>query len=174
MRLAPIDLIVAFLFPWLYAQALRHRRNVQLHARYMLVTVVPLIGPSLVRFLVNYVPGFTIDSLEELPRFGVALDLINGLTLIVMMALLWQDKRKGVSLLPIGIGGVGFSVYAFASIHWFGKTDSWINFSQTFAGFSVTALLVVGIAIGLFAGWWGWSRGGQTGSKAAQVATAES
>lgn len=45
----------AALFALLYVQAIRHRRNMQLHARYMVVTALVFLMPGLARAIFNYI-----------------------------------------------------------------------------------------------------------------------
>lgn len=141
-----------------YALALRHRHKVHLHARYMLVTIVPLIGPSVVRLFTGFVPGFTIRSPEQLYRFGEALDVVIGGTIVLMGIWLVWDRKHGKPLMP-GILGIGYLVFTLVAFHWFGKTDVYHGLAYRFAAIPTIWLLFGGIVLGIVAGWWGWTRG---------------
>ncbi|MEO0974392.1 MAG: hypothetical protein AAFX85_14980, partial [Pseudomonadota bacterium] len=72
--LAVADAVATLAFALLFTLALRHRRDPERHARYLLATLTPLAPPVLARICSGYVPGLTIRSAEELPRFGGAID----------------------------------------------------------------------------------------------------
>lgn len=81
-RLAFLDVTTLLYFVTAYGLALRHRRSVQLHARYMVSTVLLVLPPALARVLGNYVPG--VESFEVAFHGGyfitegiVALLLVN-------------------------------------------------------------------------------------------------
>jgi hypothetical protein len=158
LRLSPADWGAVLYVALVYALALRHRHKVHLHARYMLVTVVPLIGPSFVRLFTGFVPGFTIRSPEELYRFGEALDVVFAGTIVLMLIWLVWDKKHGKPLMP-GILGIGYLVFSLAAFHWFGKTEVYHGLAYRFAAVPTVWLLVAGILLGITVGWWGWTRG---------------
>ena len=84
--LVAVDFIGVMLFAWLFASALATRRQPQLHARYMVGTLFLLIGPIGARLLAGLMPGFTIRSLEDIPRFGPALHVANGGFVVLLCA----------------------------------------------------------------------------------------
>lgn len=158
LRLSPGDWGAVLYVALVYALALRHRFNVHRHARYMLVTIVPLIGPSLVRLFTGFVPGYTIRSPEELYRFGEALDVVFGGTLVLMGAWLAWDRKHGKPLMP-GILGIGYLLFTLTAFHWFGKTAIYHGIAYRYAAVPTVWLLFAGIVLGLAVGWWGWTRG---------------
>jgi hypothetical protein len=158
LRLSPGDWGAVFYVALVYALALRHRYKVHLHARYMLVTIVPLIGPSIVRLFTGFVPGFTIRSPEQLYRFGEALDVVFGGTLVLMGIWLVWDRKHGKPLMP-GILGIGYLVFTLAAFHGFGKTEAYHGLAYRFAAVPTVWLLFAGIGLGIAVGWWGWTRG---------------
>lgn len=158
LRLSPGDWGAVFYVALVYALALRHRFNVHLHARYMLVTIVPLIGPSIVRLFTGIVPGYTIRSPEELYRFGEALDVVFAGTLVLMGAWLLWDRKHRRPLMP-GMLAIGYLVFTLAAFHWFGKTATYHEVAYRFAAVPTAGLLLAGIVLGIAVGWWGWTRG---------------
>lgn len=158
LRLSPADWGAVLYVALVYALALRHRYQVQLHARYMLVTVVPLIAPSIVRLFAGFVPGFTIRSAEELYRFGEALDLVIAGTMVLIGIWLIWDKKRGKPLMP-GILALGYLLFTLVAFHWFGKTETYQDLAYRFAAVPTVWLLLAGLALGIAAGWWGWTRG---------------
>ena len=101
--LSAADFFVSFAFVAFYAAALRYRRTPDLHARYMLGTVILLAGPSISRFLVNYVPGFLIRSIENLPKFAEALDASFIIASVFCVILILRDYRAGKPILPFSM-----------------------------------------------------------------------
>ena len=158
LRLSPGDWGAVLYVALVYALALRHRFHVQLHARYMLVTVVPLIGPSVVRLFAGFVPGFTIRSPEQLYRFGEALDVVVIGTIVLMGIWMAWDHKQSKPLVP-GILGIGYLVFTLAGFHWFGKTEVYHDLAYRFAAVPTVWLLLAGITLGVVVGWWGWTRG---------------
>lgn len=87
-----ISLFQAALFALFYALGIRHRRNMKLHARYMVSTALIFLMPGLVRVLFNYVAPMGV----WLPNFYV----MFYLPLLIALWLLFQDWRKQQPLRP--------------------------------------------------------------------------
>jgi len=85
-QLAFIDFFTLALFILFFALAMVHRKNIQLHARYMVCTVLGPLIPALTRFLF-LIPG--IDS------FNKSLNMSYVLIELVLLLLLSDDKRSG-------------------------------------------------------------------------------
>jgi len=158
LRLSPGDWGAVYYVALAYALALRYRYKVHLHSRYMLVTAVPLIGPSIVRLFTGFVPGFTISSPEQLYRFGQALDVVFAATILLLGIWVIRDRKDGKPITP-GLLGLGYLVFTLAAFHWFGKTEFYHDVAYWFAALPTALLLAAGIALGSVAGWWGWTRG---------------
>ena len=79
-RFGAIDLVAFFGTAYFYYMALRTRRNVELHAGYMIVTVVFLIGPVVHRLLplvLDMVTGNQVEwSMSNHVRFGIVFTLL--------------------------------------------------------------------------------------------------
>jgi hypothetical protein len=79
-RIGAIDLVAFFGTAFFYYMALRTRRNVELHAGYMIVTVVFLIGPVVQRLLplvLDMVTGSQVEwSTSNHVRFGIVFTLL--------------------------------------------------------------------------------------------------
>lgn len=70
--------------------ALRHRRNVHLHAGYMLSTALPLVSPVLGRVFNQTVPGLMVRGPQDFPVFGAGVQLAN---LVAGLIALWLWRR---------------------------------------------------------------------------------
>jgi len=90
-QLAFIDFFTLALFLLFYIQAIVYRKNIQLHARYMVCTVLGPLIPALTRFLF-IIP--TIDSFDK------SLNISYIIIEITLILLLIDDKRLGKIRLP--------------------------------------------------------------------------
>lgn len=87
-RLAFVDFSSVAFFIFAYLMALYHRRDVQLHARYMSCTALPLLPPALSRALGHYV-------LPDGATFGQAFHISFIAAELVALALVAADARSG-------------------------------------------------------------------------------
>jgi hypothetical protein len=85
-QLAFIDFFTLAIFILFFALAMVHRKNVQLHARYMVCTVLGPLIPALTRLL------FIIPSINS---FSKSLNTSYLLIELVLLLLLLDDKRSG-------------------------------------------------------------------------------
>ncbi len=91
-QLAFIDFFSVFLFIYFYSWAIINRRRVQLHARYMVCTVLGPLIPALTRFFFIFIPF--IDS------FNKSLNLSYVVVEVILLLLIWDDKKKGTIQRP--------------------------------------------------------------------------
>lgn len=85
-QLAFIDFFTIFLFILFYVLAIVHRKNIQLHARYMVCTVLGPLIPAITRLL------FLIPFVDT---FNKSLNIGYVLIEFVLLLLLWDDNRSG-------------------------------------------------------------------------------
>ena len=149
------DFVSVAVFVLFYFLALRNRRSVEHHARYMLGTVFPLIPPTVARLFVVYAPGIAIRGPEDLPNFGIALNLSFLIAGLIAIALIIRDARHKKPLAPF--------VLAFASLalmigvfHSYGNTAHWEQTVLAYAQISDGALIIAGLIIGAAAALLGW------------------
>lgn len=155
IRLSFADFLSAAAFALFYFLALRNRKSVEHHSRYMLATVFPLLAPSISRIFTGYVPGVAIRAPEDLPNFGVALDIsfiIAGLIAVVLVA---QDARNRKPLAPFALAFASL-VLMIASYYTYGTTAHWKQTVLAYASLSDATLIVIGLAIGVAAAFFGW------------------
>lgn len=123
-RLAFLDLVSVLYFVTAYGLALRYRRNVQLHARFMASTAMLLAPPALARLLGNTVPA--------IHSFEAAFHLAFAATELAVLALMLDDRRQGrlrapypLLLAVLFLEHAGFLVVPHLGLwarfaHWFG------------------------------------------------------
>ena len=90
-QFAFIDFFTLPVFLLFYSLAIIHRRDIQLHARYMAATVIGPLIPALTRLLFRFP---FIDSFDK------SLNLSYIIVEIVLVILLFDDKRSGKIRLP--------------------------------------------------------------------------
>lgn len=154
LNLAFADLVASVFVPFAFFMALRHRRTPDLHARYLLVTIFPLIGPVLSRLLANYVPGFRIRAAEELYKFGHAVDASFMLTVLILGGLIIRDARAGKPVLPFTLGLIAvLGMFAYKLI---GFAAWWQPTAEALASVPAWLVVVTGLVLGSAASWLGW------------------
>lgn len=100
-QLAFIDFFTLLLFVYFYSLAIFYRRNLQLHARYMVCTVLGPLIPTLTRVL------FIIPAVNS---FSKSLNLSYIIVELILLILIWDDKRQGSFHKPYVIAMVLFVV----------------------------------------------------------------
>ena len=153
-RLALFDIIATAAFCGFVYGALRNRRNVALHARYMLATPFLLIAPVASRLLSIFVPGLMIRSVEEVPRFGSALQVSQVLVVIAALWLWSMDRRVGRPFLVLAVVAILQSV-TFETI---GALPAWQQTAKSFGSVSPSIAALLGIVLGALVVAVGWYR----------------
>ena len=92
-------------FAVIFALAIKHRRNVSVHARYMICTIFPLFSPVFSRILANHF-GFIAEALPTLD--GVPLWQIIAFMLadviLILMAIVDYRSTKRRDVFPVALG----------------------------------------------------------------------
>jgi hypothetical protein len=154
--LVAVDLLTMGLFSFLFAAGLATRGRPQLHARYMVGTLLPLIGPVGARLLVSHQPGLTIRGLADLPRFGTAFHVANGGFVLLLCAGLYaRAPRHGFPFLLIGTVALVQSVL-FASL----LEVAWgAELALALSRLPTPLFVAAGLALGAASVLIGWRRG---------------
>ena len=142
----------------LFYQALRHRRNIKLHAGYMLATPMILFESPFSRLMEQAFPWLNVIGSEG-PR--AVLDTIaisDTLVALFALALYFANRRHGTPWL-VAAGFVSLQ----AVVMWFAPdmpvlTRLFALYAEVPHGASVG----LGFAAGALAAWAGWTRGGTT------------
>ena len=108
-----VDLVMIAAFAFFIIMALNHRRNIQLHSRYMICTVFIPIQPALVRLLVEFNVGFEMG-----------LQLGNAIIIAAISLLIWDDYRKG-KIYPPYLLAYTIILSMGISFHFVGSADLW-------------------------------------------------
>ncbi|OYZ29103.1 MAG: hypothetical protein B7X86_13240 [Sphingobacteriales bacterium 17-39-43] len=122
-RLAFIDFATLVQFLLFYLLAIYKRKEIQLHARYMVCTVLGPLIPALTRLLFRF-PG--IDN------FNKSLNISYIIIEVVLILLLLDDKRSGKIPLPYVLAIILFIVQHLL-MNFVAEWEWWIKLMETFA-----------------------------------------
>lgn len=142
-------------FAFLFHQALAHRRNIQLHARYMVATVLFLVSPLIWRLLQANTVFFNSDTPDTAYRFSYAMAAGN----IGAIALAWLLYRQAPRLGRPYLIVIGFIAAQQVLFETLGRVDGWgwifsrIAFADPIILNAATGLISIAIA------WHGWNKG---------------
>jgi hypothetical protein len=149
-RLGYMDILSTLAILYLFAMALRTRRKVHFHARYMIAPVLFLLSPILGRL-----PPALPFGLPSLERFAVIVQLANGVALLVAAILYVRAPKHGRPFVVAG-GVLILQSLGFVTL---GRTAAWERLFASLASLPVSAVAGLGIAAGVAAIWTGWAAG---------------
>jgi len=113
-------IFLAFLFAWLFAMAIYHRKNPQLHAPYMICTAMVFLIPGLGRALrhVGEFVGF------QAPPFPV----IMAVPVVIGLIMIWRIPSQRAIGSPVGIFTIAWAanVALFLTLP---KFQFWVDFT---------------------------------------------
>ncbi len=159
-RLALSDFVSVVGVGWFYFHALKWRHQVHLHARYMLVTPIFLLGPIFGRILGRYGP-LAIASDAELYRFAEALRLVALATIIGLFLLYRAERKHGRPYLEAAL----FVALQAVLMDTLGVWKPWAVFYANFANASETVLSLGSMAAATLIAYAGWRIGMRRPSK---------
>lgn len=155
------DPLANIAFAALFWAGLRHRFQVQLHARFMLATLLLSISPVGFRLLAITIPFFRPDE-----NFSYAMGGGNLIALAVTIYLFRREPRHG---LPFLIAG-GFIVAQEITFETLGRIPAWAPVFASVSQLNLQLLLLLtGIASAGIA-WHGWIAGGRSKTPNAALA----
>lgn len=146
-----LDLLAVLFFAGFYFGALRHRRRVQLHARYLLATVLLLSTPIASRLFNFYVPGLQVRGPEDMHLFVIGVHLGNAIGLAIALALYLQARQHGRPFLL----AAGFLVLSSIGFQWLAALEPWQAVFRAVAGLPTAAAAGLGLGLGVLALWGG-------------------
>jgi hypothetical protein len=143
--------ILAYLI--LYYQALRNRRNVKLHAGYMLTTPLVLFESPFSRVMLDHFP-FVVFTGSEFPQRtldAIAISMAMAIAFSVVMYL--RDRKSGVPFLLAAILMLLQAVTMYV-----GTSLEWVRQGFTaYAGVPATVTVLGGFLLGAAVSWLGWN-----------------
>jgi tetrahydromethanopterin S-methyltransferase subunit B len=151
-RLGAVDAISVLGSPLLFAAALRHRRKVHLHSRYMLATVFFLIAPILSRLL-PILPPLAIAGPQDFGNFVTGAHIGLGFAALLALALALRAPRHGRPWLIVA----GLVVAQSVAFETLGRTVAWEGLFVALASVPTPLLTGFGFAVAVGAIWAGWA-----------------
>ena len=139
----------------LFYLALKHRRNVKLHAGYMLATPLILFESPFSRVMGDYLPWMNVIG-SDFPHAILDTIAISDPLVAVFALLLWaRDRKHGAPWLV----AAGFTMLQ-AVMMWFAPFMPRLTEGFTaYAAMPPAMTLALGIAAGSAAAWLGWEAG---------------
>lgn len=152
--LGTMDAVSSIALPFLFYQAIRWRRKVHLHARYMLAPILFLIGPIVSR-LMPALPPLAITGPETFYLFAYGLHIANGIAVAIAAFLYLRAPKHGRPFLIVG-GLVLLQSLLFETL---GRTAQWESLYASLAQVPTPLVASLGLAAGIMAGAAGWIGG---------------
>jgi uncharacterized membrane protein YozB (DUF420 family) len=152
-RLGSYDVLATATFAWVVGSALKERRNVQLHARYMLSTTLLLIGPVFARITDRFLPGFIIRGPQDFPLFAWNVHLVALIGIGIAAWLYAANRRFGRPWLIVG----GVTLLQSILFETLARTAIWQRLFESIAFVPTPLWLALGLVAGIAAVWFGWN-----------------
>lgn len=149
-RLGSMDALSTLAIVYMFAMALKWRRKVHIHARYMLAPVLFLLSPILGR-LPPVLP-FGEPSLE---RFGLIVPLSNAIAIAIAATLYLKAPRHGRPWL-VAAAIVALQTLFFQTL---GRSGIWESVFAALGRVPAPAVAGLGLAASAVAIWAGWTAG---------------
>ena len=153
-RLGAVDTLSPIAIGYLFFSGLRRRRQVHLHARYMLATAFFLLMPILTRLLVA-VPPLAITGPDDFHLFGYAFHVANALAIGLALALHLRAPKHGRPLLILA-GCLAAQSFVFETL---GRTAAWEGLFVFLATVPAAVLVSLALVASVAVTWWGWTLG---------------
>ena len=148
--LAMMLAILAYLT--LFYQALKNRRNLRLHAGYMLTTPLILFESPFSRIMLSYLPFLVFTESEFPQRILDVIVIAMGISIAFALVLYLRDRKSGIPFLV----AAGF-LFAESVCMYVGTNIEWVrNGFEAFAQIPTALTLLVGFLLGVAVSWSGW------------------
>ena len=153
-------------FAVLFWGGLKYRHKVQLHARYMLATLLFVIAPIGFRLLSRYVPAFSSDTPESAWRFAFAMGGGNLIAFAIAIYLYSLAPKHGRPFL-IAASFVAAQEITYETL---GRLPAWSPLFARLSDVNLPLLLTLTGIASLGIAWHGWVAGARPRTPHAAVA----
>lgn len=154
-RLGIMDATTPIILGWLYFQALAQRRNVQLHARFMLATPLLLVMPIVSRIADTLIPALAIHGPEDFHLFVWSMRIANVVSVGCAAWLYSTSPRFGQPFLVAGVVMLAQAVL-FESI---ALTGTWQSAFTALGSLPMLSMLALAFLVATAGSWFGWQAG---------------
>lgn len=149
-------LIAVAAYLTLYYLALKNRRNVRLHAGYMLASPIILFESPFSRVLPEYLPWLNIIGSTGVHEVQDTIAISDGIAVVFALALYFRDRKHGAPWL-LAAFFAGFQGAVMWSAPFAPQPGSALGL---YAQIPLAVTASAGMAAGALAGWLGWKAGG--------------
>lgn len=150
--------------------ALKNRRNVRLHAGYMLMTPLILFESPFSRIMLKYFPSAVFTGTEG-PQFIIDAIVISiSLSILFALVMYLRDRKRGTPFLV----AMAFMIVQ-SILMYLGSSVEWIRAGFTaYAQIPAEVTLALGFLLGIAVSWLGWrSVGGGPAARPAPLIHAQ-
>ena len=154
-RLATMDITSVVLLGYLYYKALADRQRVQLHARWLLSTPLPLLMPIVGRVISHWTPALAMHGPQDFPLFAWATRIASVCAIAFTAWLYFTAPRHGRPFLIAGIAITGQALL-FETL---GVLPAWDAIYRAIGGLPVLPLLLATVIVGAGIDGFGWQAG---------------
>jgi hypothetical protein len=154
-----LDVVGVSGFAYFYYQALRQRRKVHPHSRYMLATVIFLLPPILGRL--SAIP-LGVRGPEDFEKLGTGFQMANGLTAAIAF---WLAYRSGKHGRPWALAGI-LTIVGAVLYEVIGEMPAWRALYAGTADLPTLPFMLAAGLAGIAIGYAGWIAGRRPGSEA--------
>ena len=154
-RLATMDITSTILLAYLYYKALADRHRVQLHARWLLSTPLPLIMPIIGRVISHWTPGLAMHGPQDFHLFAWAIRIASVIGIAFTAWLYFTAPRHGRPFMVTGLALAGQAIL-FDTL---GFLPAWDAAYRAIGGLPITPLLLSTVVVGAAIDWFGWQAG---------------
>lgn len=155
-----ITLIAVAATAYMFYAGLRERGNVQLHARWILVTVFLFSESVLGRLLNNFVPPLYANELADVRRIYDAFHLSQLIAIVAALGLLYLAPRYGKPFVFL----IAVLLAQSLALELFDDLPSWRDFFVDSGSWPTVVFASVGLLAGFLLVVFGWTGGRQTRS----------
>jgi hypothetical protein len=156
-NLAWLDVVAVGGVAYFYYEALRQRRKVHPHARYLLATAIFLLPPILGR-LSPALPGLSIAGPQDFWKLEIGFQIANGLTAALAFALAVHSGKHGR---PFYLAGI-LTLLGAVLFQTIGEMAWWERVYAGAAEIPVLPFTLTAAVAGAAIAYLGWTRGRQT------------
>jgi hypothetical protein len=136
----------------LYYLALKHRRNVRLHAGYMLTTPLILFESPFGRILLSYLPFMVFTGSDFPQRVLDAIVIAMAISIAFALVVYLRDRKSGTPFLVAAV-----FLFAESVCMYFGAQLDWVRRGfGAYAQLPTSLTLSAGFLAGVAVSWLGW------------------
>lgn len=144
--------VAFFAYLWFYLQALRYRRDVNLHSAYMLSTLLLVWEAPVSRVILGFIPFMSIEGPGDFPKISYAIIIGISMAMLFAIVLYLLDPKRRKPFLVAAI----FMAIQIAGFLYLAEPESRSTLFTAYAQLPATLTVGIGFILGILAAWLGW------------------